>query len=505
MKNIIPPFIAALFASLVTLAAYHFLLRDSQTIRVEPATQTAFATYLEADRPAATSAAVAFDFTTAAAKVTPAVVHITSTQGMVAQNDGGEGEEDPRLQQIPEMFRDFFGDSFRGMPQQRGPRMGSGSGVIISSDGYIVTNNHVVADADELTVVLVDNRSYVAKVIGADPTTDIALLKIDEENLPALTLANSDNVEVGEWVMAAGNPLRGLNSTVTAGIVSATGRNINILRREDNQYAIESFIQTDAAVNPGNSGGALTNVDGDLVGINTAIMSPTGSYAGYSFAVPSNIVKKVVDDLKEYGKVQRALIGVQIVDVNAASAEKYNLNMSRGVYVSSVMDGGAGAEAGLEEGDVIVQVDEKRTNKSSDLQSYVGRKRPGDQVTVIVMRDGDEKTLTMKLKGMEGNEMIASAERSTELETLGAQFKELSDEELSELDLDYGVQVVRTYPGKLRQQGVRPGFVITRVANKTIKSMDDLSEVVKKENGGVLIEGIYPDRPEETQFYGVGL
>ena len=502
MKNIIPPFVAALFASLVTLAAYHFLLREPQTIRVEPATQTAFATYLDEDRPAASSAAVAFDFTVAAAKVTPAVVHITSTQGAVAQND--EAQEDPRLEQIPEMFRDFFGDSFRGMPQQRGPRTGYGSGVIISSDGYIVTNNHVVADADELAVVLTDNRTYTAKVIGTDPTTDVALIKIEEENLPALTLANSDNVKVGEWVMAAGNPLMGLNSTVTAGIVSATGRNIDILRRQD-QYAIESFIQTDAAVNPGNSGGALTNVDGDLVGINTAIMSPTGSYAGYSFAVPSNIVKKVVDDLREYGKVQRALIGVGIVDVNAATAEKYDLDLNRGVYVENVMDGGAGAEAGLKEGDVIVQVDEKRTNKSADLQSYVGRKRPGDQVDVTVVRGGDEKTITLKLKGMEGNEMIASRERSTELEALGAQFKELNEEELQELDLENGVQVVRTYPGKLRQQGVRPGFVVTRVANKTIKSMDDLTEVVKKENGGVLIEGIYPDRPEETQFYGIGL
>ncbi len=502
MKNIIPPFVAALFASLVTLAAYHFLLREQPATQIAPATQTSFATYLEDARPAASSA-VAFDFTTAAAKVTPAVVHITSTQGAVAQNDGDAGEEDPRMQQIPEMFRDFFGDSFR-MPQQQGPRSGSGSGVIISSDGYIVTNNHVVADADELTVVLIDNRSYVAKVIGADPTTDVALIKINEENLPALTLANSDNVKVGEWVMAAGNPLRGLNSTVTAGIVSATGRNIDILRRQD-QYAIESFIQTDAAVNPGNSGGALTNVDGDLIGINTAIMSPTGSYAGYSFAVPSNIVKKVVDDLKEYGKVQRALIGVQIVDVNATTAKEFDLDVSRGVYVQGVMDGGAGAEAGLKEGDVIVQVDEKRTNKSAELQSYVGRKRPGDQVDVIVMRDGEEQTFTLKLKGMEGSEMVVSRERSSELESLGAQFKELNVGELKELNLESGVQVVRTYPGKLRQQGVRPGFVITRVANKTIKSMDDLTEVVKKESGGVLIEGVYPDSPEETQFYGIGL
>ena len=500
MKNILSTFVAALIASLVTLAAYHYFVDNKQTIQVEPTAQTAFATYLEDARPAASAAAVPFDFTTAAAKVTPAVVHITSTQGVVAQN----GEEDERMQQIPEFFRDFFGDSFRGMPQQRGPRMGSGSGVIISSDGYIVTNNHVVADADELAVVLTDNRSYTAKVIGTDPTTDIALIKIDEENLPALTLANSDNVKVGEWVMAAGNPLMGLNSTVTAGIVSATGRDINILRRQD-QYAIESFIQTDAAVNPGNSGGALTNVDGDLIGINTAIMSPTGSYAGYSFAVPSNIVKKVVEDLKEYGKVQRALIGVSIMDVNAATAERFDLDVTRGVYVDSVMADGAGAAAGLKEGDIIIRIDEKNTNKSADLQSYVGRKRPGDKVDVTVMRGGDEKTLSLTLKGMEGSEMITSRERSSELETLGAQFKELNEEELNELGLDYGVQVVRTYPGKLRQQGVRPGFVITRVANKPIKSLDDLSNVAKGESGGVLIEGIYPELPNETQFYGVGL
>ena len=502
MKNVLSTFVAALLASLVTLASYHYLVKDKQTIQVEPATQTKFATYLENDRPASSSVAVPFDFSVAAEKVTPSVVHITSVQGAIAENS--PGAEDERLQQIPEIFRDFFGDSFRGSPQQQGPRMGSGSGVIISSDGYIATNNHVVADADELTVVLTDNRSYTAKVIGTDPTTDIALIKIDEQNLPALTLANSDNVKVGEWVMAAGNPLMGLNSTVTAGIVSATGRDINILRQQ-NQYAIESFIQTDAAVNPGNSGGALTNVDGDLIGINTAIMSPTGSYAGYSFAVPSNIVKKVVDDLKEYGRVQRALIGVSIMDVNATTAERFDLDVTRGVYVDSVMEGGAGAEGGLQKGDIIVQVDQKKTNKSADLQSYVGRKRPGDKVTVTVMRDSKETTLDLTLKGRDDEATVATTTRNTELESLGAQFKVMSEDELDELGLDNGVQVVRTYPGKLRQQGVRPGFVITRVANKTVKSLEDLIEVVKQERGGVLIEGIYPDDPQETQFYGVGL
>ena len=502
MKNLFSTFVAALFASLVTLASYHYLVKDKQTIQVEPATQTKFATYLEDDRPASSGAAVPFDFSVAAEKVTPSVVHITSTQGVVAQNS--QDEEDERMQQIPDIFRDFFGDSFRGSPQQQGPRMGSGSGVIISSDGYIATNNHVVADADELTVVLTDNRSYTAKVIGTDPTTDIALIKIDEENLPALTLANSDNVKVGEWVMAAGNPLMGLNSTVTAGIVSATGRDINILRQQD-QYAIESFIQTDAAVNPGNSGGALTNVDGDLIGINTAIMSPTGSYAGYSFAVPSNIVKKVADDLKEYGRVQRALIGVSIIDVNATTAERFDLDVTRGVYVDSVMAGGAGAEGGLQRGDIIIQVDERPTNKSADLQSYVGRKRPGDKVSVTVMRDSEKTTLGLTLKGRDDEATVATRTRSTELEALGAQFKVLSEDELDELGLDHGVQVMRTYPGKLRQQGVRPGFIITRVANKSVTSLEDLSAIVKDERGGVLIEGVYPENPEETQFYGVGL
>ncbi len=499
MKNILSTFAAALIASLVTLAAYHYFVENKQTIQAEPAAQTAFATYLE-ERPTSSSAAVPFDFTAAAKKVTPAVVHITSTQGAVAQNE----MTDERMQQIPEIFRDFFGEQFRMQPQGRGPQTGSGSGVIISSDGYIVTNNHVVADADELTVVLTDNRSYNAKVVGTDPTTDIALIKIDQDGLSAIPLANSDNVQVGEWVMAAGNPLRGLNSTVTAGIVSATGRDINILRQRE-QYAIESFIQTDAAVNPGNSGGALTNADGDLIGINTAIMSPTGSYAGYSFAVPSNIVKKVVEDLKEYGKVQRALIGVSIMDVNARLAADKNLDMTRGVYVDSVMADGAGAAGGIQSGDIIVRIDEKRTNKSADLQSYVGRKRPGDQVAVVVMRDSEEVTLNLTLKGRENEKMVANNSRKTELEALGAQFQELSKDELQALNIDYGVRVVRTYAGKLRQQGVREGFVITRIANQPIKSIDDLSKVVQGEQGGVLVEGVYPDNPKEPQFYGIGL
>ena len=503
MKNIASIFIAALVGSMITLLAYHYMIGGPQTVQVQSEARPAFANYLESPRSSANAAVAPFDFVTAAKKVTPAVVHITSTQGAIASNDS---ENDRRMQQIPEFLRDFFGDQFGGQLPQQGPRMGSGSGVIISPDGYVVTNNHVVADADELTVVLIDNRSYVAKVIGTDPTTDLALIKIDEKNLPALTLANSDSVRVGEWVMAAGNPFRGLNSTVTAGIVSAKGRNINILQQSAGQYAIESFIQTDAAVNPGNSGGALVNTDGDLVGINTAIASPTGSYAGYSFAIPTNIVKKVVEDLRKYGTVQRGFLGVMIRSVDAELAEEYDLNSTRGVLVDSLVADGSAKAAGIEEGDVIVQVDERTVNGNSDLLSYIGQKRPGDEVAVTVVRDGEEQTFNMTLKSQEGSTAIAdNTQRNKTFSELGAEFRNLSKDELKEFGLDGGVQVTRAYPGKLRQQGVRPGFIITRIANQPVKSTDDLTEIIESQSGGVLIQGVYPDAPQETQYYGIGL
>lgn len=489
MKNILTTVIAAVFASMITLAAYIYFVGDSRIIQVDETTQPAFASYI-ADR---STSAAPFDFTVAAEKVTPAVVHITSLQ------QSATASNDSNMEQIPEFFRDFFGDQFRRTPQ--GPRMGSGSGVIISSDGYIVTNNHVVADADELTVVLVDNRSYTARVIGTDPTTDLALIKIDEDRLPSLSFANSDQVRIGEWVLAAGNPFR-LNSTVTAGIVSATGRSINILQ---DQYAIESFIQTDAAVNPGNSGGALVDVEGNLIGINTAIASQTGSYVGYSFAVPANIAKKVVDDLKEYGTVQRGFLGVSIVGINADVAKKFDLDINQGVLVQGVVEDGSAEEAGIEEGDIIVQVDDRKILGNSDLLSYIARKRPGDQVTVIVNRGGDEKNFEMKLKTRDGQMSLAKAQRGEMFDALGAEFSELTKDQLDDLDISGGVQISQIYPGKLRQQGIQSGFVITRIANQPVRSLDDLNEVLSEEKGGVLIEGIYPDEPSETKFYGMDL
>ena len=361
-----------------------------------------------------------------------------------------------------------------------------------------------IADADELTVVLTDNRSYSAQVIGTDPTTDLALIKIDEEDLPFLSFANSDQVKIGEWVLAAGNPFSYLNSTVTAGIVSAKGRSIGILRNEDGT-SIESFIQTDAAVNPGNSGGALVDVDGNLIGINTAIASRTGNYVGYSFAVPSNIAKKVIEDLREYGAVQRGFLGVSIVGINAAVAKEFDLDLNQGVLVREVVEGGSAEEAGIEQGDIIVQVDEKRILRNSDLLSYIGRKRPGDQVNVVINRDGKEQSFEMTLKTRGGETKLVKAQRGEMFDQLGAEFKELTDEQLDELDISGGVQITKAFAGKLRQQGVKEGFVITRIANQPIRSLDDLREVLEDEQGGVLVEGIYPDEPSEKQFYGIGL
>jgi S1-C subfamily serine protease len=290
---------------------------------------------------------------------------------------------------------------------------------------------------------------------------------------------------------------------VTAGIVSATGRNINILREQ--QYAIESFIQTDAAVNPGNSGGALVDVDVDLIGINSAIASPTGAYAGYAFAVPANIAKKVVADLKEYGSVQRGFLGVSIQEVNAQLAEEFDLSTNQGVYVANVVENGSAAGAGIEQGDVIIQVDERKINRTSDLLSYIGRKRPGDEVEVTVLRDGDRETFTMTLKSLEGRTELADRGNVEAMQELGAEFRELTSEQASEYGVEGGVQVVRTFAGKFRQQGIRPGFVITSIAGQPVRSMEDLNEIVSNERGGVLVEGVYPDKPDEKQYYGMPL
>lgn len=424
------------------------------------------------------------EFTGASESTVPAVVHVTTTYGAAASGN-----------QAYNPFQDFFwGD--RGLRNQA-PAMSSGSGVIISDDGYIVTNNHVVANSDKVEVTLNDKRTMEARVIGTDPSTDLALLKIDEKGLPFISYGNSDDVRVGEWVLAVGNPFN-LTSTVTAGIVSAKGRNIHIL--PDQQFPIESFIQTDAAVNPGNSGGALVNTSGNLIGINTAIASNTGAYTGYSFAIPVNMVKKVVGDLLEFGNVQRGFIGVNIRDIDSKFADEKGIKSLKGVYVAGISDGGAAAAAGIKEGDIITKVGGNTVNSSPELQEQVGRFRPGDKVEVTLIRSGSEKIVPVTLKNKDGNTGIVKNEM---VSLLGAEFEVLSREEGNRLGIQNGVKITKLNAGKLRSAGIREGFIIESIDNKTVKGTDEIISALKDKTGGILIEGIYPNGMRA--YYGFGL
>jgi Do/DeqQ family serine protease len=391
------------------------------------------------------------------------------------------------------MFPDFFGDS---REQRRQPGMSSGSGVIISEDGYIVTNNHVIEDADKIEVTLNDNRIFEAKKIGTDPNTDLALIKVEEEGLPHMSYGNSDDVRIGEWVLAVGNPFN-LTSTVTAGIVSAKARNINILRR---RYGIESFIQTDAAVNPGNSGGALVDLKGRLLGINTAIATPTGTYAGYSFAVPVSIVKKVVEDLKEYGVVQRALLGVEIADVSDPRIQERGVDELSGVYVMSVGEESAADEAGIEEGDVIVAIDNVEVKNVAELQDQVARHRPGDKIEVTFKREGKTKTTNATLKNMMNDTKVVKSANVLSIE--GATFTNISEEDKESLEIENGVKITKLGNGKFKAAGIKEGFIITSIDKMEIKDVDDLTQVLRGKRGGILIAGVYPDG--EEAYYGLG-
>lgn len=424
------------------------------------------------------------DFIHASAMATPAVVHIKSYFA--------ESKMDSRY----EFFREFFGEPFG----EGGQSQASGSGVIISEDGYIATNNHVVKDADRVEVVLNDKRSYMAQVIGTDPSTDLALLKIDESGLAHLPYGNSDQVQTGEWVLAVGNPFN-LTSTVTAGIVSAKGRNLNLLRQE---YSIESFIQTDAAVNPGNSGGALINTRGELIGINTAIASETGSYAGYSFAVPVNIVKKVMADIREFGEVQRGLIGVQIQNINADFAKEKHLGTLTGAYVNGLVPGGAAAAAGIQQGDVITRINEQAVKGPSELQEIIGTYRPGDKVSVSVLRDGETLTKEVVLRNREGTTSVVTSKGdevpAKEVLIMGAELEKLTFDEKSKMDIENGVRVKNVGPGKLKEVGLEDGFIITMVNKQYVNSPEDVQEVLSKATDGrVFVEGI--TREGSRKFY----
>jgi serine protease Do len=400
-------------------------------------------------------------------------------------------------------FHDFFGDRRRQSPQQSRPIEGMGSGVIISDDGYIVTNNHVVQDADFIEVTLNDRRTFEARIIGTDPTTDLAVVKIEAENLPYILYGNSDDVKIGEWVLAVGNPFR-LNSTVTAGIVSAKARNINILVNPEGT-AIESFIQTDAAVNRGNSGGALVNLKGELIGINAAIASGTGYYTGYSFAIPVSIVKKVVDDLLQFGTIQRAFIGVSIREIDGRFAKEEGLKEVRGVYVAGVSDNGAANEAGIKEGDVILSVNGTSINSTSELLEIIGVHRPGDEVQLTVRRNEKDRTMPVILRNRDGETNLVKKETETRkvMELLGASLEPASQELKNQLGIENGVQVTRLGRGVLNDAGVREGFIITKIDNKSINTPKEVEDLLKDKKGGVLVEGIYPNRMKA--YYGFGL
>ncbi len=402
-------------------------------------------------------------------------------------------------------FHNFlFGDRGRGMyPPQT--QMASGSGVIISENGYIATNNHVVDRADKIEVTLNDKRTYTAEVVGKDPTTDLALLKINEKDLPFITYGNSDDVKIGEWVLAVGNPFN-LTSTVTAGIISAKGRNINILENDPSKgiYPIESFIQTDAAVNPGNSGGALVNTNGQLVGINAAIASNTGSYAGYSFAIPVNIVKKVMNDLLEFGTVQRAFIGVSIRDLDSKLAEEKNIKVyKKGVYVAGLTDNGAAEKAGIKEGDIIVRIGKSEVNTSAELQEQVSNYRPGDKISVSYLRDGNEQVTDLVLKNKNGGTEVTKEEKVETLSLLGATFETITPEEKKKLHIANGLKIKKLESGKLFNSGIKENFIIVNIDKKPVDSLSDLSGILENKKGGVLIEGVYPNGMRA--YYGFGL
>ncbi|NCC72365.1 MAG: Do family serine endopeptidase [Sphingobacteriia bacterium] len=397
------------------------------------------------------------------------------------------------------IYDDFFFEFFGMPPQPSQPLVATGSGVIITSDGYIVTNNHVVQNAIRLEVTLNDKRSYEAEIVGTDPSTDLALIKIDASGLPYLPYGDSDQIQVGEWVLAVGNPFN-LTSTVTAGIVSAKARNINILGTAG---AIESFIQTDAPVNRGNSGGALVNTKGELVGINAAIASNTGSYAGYSFAIPVNIVKKVVTDFITFGELQRAYIGVTIRDIDSEFANEIGLDSPQGVYVVSVVENSSADDADIRAEDIIIEIEGKPINSVSHLLETIGQRNPGDRVSVKVNRENKIIEKSLLLKNRENSTEIIVSKDNVDNELLGAVFEEVPVAELDRLGIKNGVQVKTLRHGELLNKGVREGFIITHIDKSPVKNTDDIEKLLEGKRGGVLLEGVYPNG--KRSYYALGL
>jgi serine protease Do len=469
-------FVVAVLGALVAIIVYSSVFQAETSIVEVPAEQKIQYVNL----PGVVSGS-ALDFTGAVEQSMDAVVHVKTKVF--------------REYQVNPLYEFFFGDQ---PSSEAPPILGFGSGVIISDKGYIVTNNHVIDGSDEIVIVLNNKEEYNARLIGTDPTTDLALLKVEADELSYLKFGNSDALRLGEWVLAIGNPYN-LTSTVTAGIVSAKARNINILRSQE--FSIESFIQTDAAVNPGNSGGALINTRGELVGINTAIASRTGAFSGYSFAIPVSIVEKIVQDLIEYGEVQRAILGVEIRDVTAELASEENIDEIEGVYVSSVREDGAARKAGMKMGDIIISIDNNRVNSSAALQEVVSRYRPGQKVKVVVKRDGKLKQFDLLLRNLQGSTEVVK--KDDVLDILGASFVPLTEREKHALGIKGGLKVKSVSKGKFMKVGIQEGFILTSVNKKPVGSVNDIASILKESEGGVIIEGM--DRNGSKSYYAFGM
>lgn len=487
--------LSAFLGAIISLAGYKFLIEERRYESIEDKQNARLSSYF-VDTNIVVPEGLNFIYSANIAR--PAVVHIkTFYEPKTSSNENMP--QNPFDDMLKEYFGDKYDEKYHDMQPQ--PQQAAGSGVILTEDGYIVTNNHVVDRADKIEVVLNDKRSYIATLVGADPTTDLALLKVEEKGLPFVKYGNSDNLKIGEWVLAVGNPFN-LTSTVTAGIVSAKARNIHILKDKDN-LAIESFIQTDAAINPGNSGGALVNLRGELVAINTAIATPTGTYAGYAFAVPVTLVKKVMEDLFKHGYVQRALLGVTILDLTAPLAKEKGIADINGVYVAAVNEGSSAGKAGLKEGDVITGINGVSVNSSSELQEQVARYRPGDKIKVKYVRGGKVNETQAVLKNKMGDTGIVKKEDVALRTILGAELREASKEELQKLKIEAGVKVAKIHQGKFSEVGIKEGFIITSIDKKRVESVNDVEALLgENKPGGTLIEGIYPNG--QRAYYAVG-
>ncbi len=491
MKKFFNLFLAAVLGGLFTIGLNHYVINPNQnelarplfetSLNQPPASLARYMTQLPTTLP---------DFTLIAEMTVHSVVHIRT------EYERKSSVYDDYFS-MPEPLREFFGPRRRGSSR---PITATGSGVIVDANGLIMTNNHVVAEADYIEVTFNDNTSYEATIVGTDPTTDLALIRIDRKDLPALPFGDSDAARVGEWVLAVGNPFN-LTSTVTTGIISAKARSINIL---GGGSAIESYIQTDAAVNRGNSGGALVNTQGELIGINAAIASTTGTFTGYSFAIPINIARKVMADLLEYGEVQRGLLGVNIVELNSQIAQELNLDIVQGVYIAGYSTENSAAEkAGLQEGDVIRRINDHPIKSTAELQETIGRQRPGDEIQVTYYRDGRERETKVILQNIYGEQTAMSFREGAFDQQLGVRLEPLTRNELVKLNLEHGIRVKSVARGPMQSAGISDGFIITHVDRQPVRSPQELHSLLESKNGGVLIEGITANG--NKQYFGLGL